>query len=514
MGFLLTYLLALLMLLAGNRGRTDLLDTMSSDVYWQIKHITPEAGQLERDAGFEAVPASIERQLKDLEATDFATRDRARQELERMGPAILPLLQPAAQSPDAEVAAVAQDLVKKFNERGQERAIRRLMAIRTLGERKEKGALPLLHTLKESRELFVGDYARRAIAQINGEKYEPADMTEKFAGDVALLPGDAALVGQCSGLDAEPLTIAALVKAALANDPRGRMALVPGVAAAERPDARTLEKRVSERLLTLLERVGNLRMDGVTVGLNDVKDGAGERGWAAVVIRGQYNAELALPALREMSGGNAVVTPATKPGDVAVLTERDGESSILLPGNELLIFVTSSDEKSGQVAREALLKALRNGPAAAGEKDLAPLMKTVDTKSPLWLVCRPTDAMRQDLDAEYKTLTVRTKRVKEGTEFTVEMEAADADKAKVILETMSRRLQDLQDETKQEVAVNPALKPVGELVASIRLSGEGAHGTLTGRLPTGALNALLGQLPLAELLGPEEEPPEPQPTLP
>jgi hypothetical protein len=519
MGFLLSYLLAFLMLLAGNRGRTDLLDTMSTDVYWQIKHVAPDAGQLERDASFEVAPASIAAQLKDLEAADFATRDRARQELERMGPTILPLLKPATQSPDPEVAAVAQELVKKFSERGQERSIRRLMAIRTLGERGEKGALPLLNTLKDSRELFVGDYARRAVARINDERYVPADLSEKLASDVALLPGDAALVGQSWGLDAQPLTIGSLVGAALANDSGGRMALVPGAAPAEKPDAKMLERRVSERLLALLERIGNLRMDGVTVGFNDVKDNAGERGWVAVVIRGQYSTELAVPALREMIGGNAVVTPAAKPGDTAMLTDRDGQTSVLLPNNELLIFITSSDGKSGQAVRETVLKALQNGPGAAGEnKELASLIKTVDTKSPLWLVCRPNDMMRKDMDLDYKTLTVGTKMGKAGTEFTVQVETEDADKTKALLETMTRQLKDAQDEVKQEAAVTPSLKPVGDLLDSIKLTGEGVHGTMTGRLPTGALNALLGQLPLTELLAPDEGPPvqvaPPQPGLP
>ena len=40
------------------------------------------------------------------------------------------------------------------------------MAIRTLGERKERGesAAPLLKTLADSKELFVADYAHEAIA--------------------------------------------------------------------------------------------------------------------------------------------------------------------------------------------------------------------------------------------------------------------------------------------------------------------------------------------------------------
>jgi hypothetical protein len=505
-GSLLSYLVAFLMLLAGNRDRTDLLDALSTDVYWQIKHVTPDVAQLERDAGFDPAPASIETQLKDLGATDFATRDKARQELERMGPTILPLLQPATASPDAEVAAVAQDLVKKFSERGQERAIRRLMAIRTLGERKEKAALPLLNTLKDSQVLFVGDYARRSIAQINGEKYVPADLSDKLAGDVGLMPAEAALVGQSSGLNTQPLTIAAVVEAALANDARGDMPLMPGAAGPGKPDAKALERRVSGQLLALLERVGNLRMDAVTAGFNYLKNDAGEQGWFAVVIRGQYDAGLMVPALRGMIGGDAVITPAEKPGDVTVVAQKNGEAIILLPNNEQLIFITAPDEKSGQAVREGFLAALKAGHGKLGDnQELAALMKTVDRKSPLWLACRFTDALDQQTGHNgFKTLTVQTKAVKDGTEFTFQAEMADADKAKVLAESMTAGLKSAQEEVKQEAAARAALKPVAEMLGTVKVSAEGAGGTMTGRLPAGILNTIIGELPLMEMLAPPD----------
>ena len=172
-----------------------------------------------------------------------------------MGPAILPLLQPAANSPDAEIQAVAQELVRKFTEHGQERAIRRLMAIRTLGERREQAALPLLHALQDSPVLFVGDYARRALARINGVPCA-ADLSAKLAGNVALMPADAALVGQSSGLNTQPLTIASIVDAALADDARGNMALLPGAAPPGKPDAKALERRAAEQVMALLEPRG------------------------------------------------------------------------------------------------------------------------------------------------------------------------------------------------------------------------------------------------------------------
>ena len=504
-GFLLTYLLAFLMLLAGNRDRTDLLDAISASMYWQIKNVTPDLKQLERDAGTDAAPASIEKQIRDLGAGDYATRAKAREELERMGPAILPLLKPALASPDAEVAAVAEELTKKFSDRGQERAIRRLMAIRTLGERKENEALGLLEGLKDSKELFVGEYARRSIAQIKGEKYMPADLTAKLAGDVALLPGDAALVGQSSGLNMERLTLGAMAEAAWANE-GATLQRIPGAAA--KPDVRGLERKASEELLTLLEKVGNLRMDAVTVGLNYAKDDAGERGWLAVVIRGQFDAALVAPAIREMMGGEAAITPAGKPGDGTMVAEKDGEACVVIPNNEQMIFLTGADKKNVQGARDFMLAALRAGDGKrVDDGDLAALMKTVDTKSPLWLVCRFNAALEKETgQLGIKTVTLETKVVKEGTEFAVQAEMADGDKAKALAETITAGVKSAQDVLKQAAAVTPALKPVQEMLGTVKAEAGGVKGTMTGRLPAGIFNSILGQLPLGEMVRAREEP--------
>jgi hypothetical protein len=52
-------------------------------------------------------------------------------------------------------------------------AVRRLMAIRTLGEQKDPNALPALKKLLGSKELFEDEYARRAVAAIEGRNSSP-----------------------------------------------------------------------------------------------------------------------------------------------------------------------------------------------------------------------------------------------------------------------------------------------------------------------------------------------------
>ena len=64
------------------------------------------------------------------------------------------------------------------------------------------------------KELLVGDYARRAIAQINGEKLEPVNLWAKLEGDLALLPADA-LINLWRDLERKSGVLAADIAAAL-----------------------------------------------------------------------------------------------------------------------------------------------------------------------------------------------------------------------------------------------------------------------------------------------------------
>ena len=48
------------------------------------------------------------------------------------------------------------------------------------------------------------------------------------------------------------------------------------------------------------------------------------------------------------------------------------------------------------------------------------------------------------------------------------------------------------------------MKPLEELLGSIKVSAEGTTATLTGKLPPDLLNAVMGQLPFLEMLAPRE----------
>ncbi len=192
-------MLALLLSLVTG-GSNELLDYLPSDVYWANKKVeaTPEAmiAQLRTGAA-----ASIAKDVQTLGNADFAAREEASKRILALGPAVIPQLQKASTDADPEIATRANALVEKLTAAGQASAAQRLMAIRTLGEMKAKEALDVLRPLIDSKEPFVADYARRAIARIEGKEFaSPGPAGKEMASDLALLPAGCGVVAQMRGL--------------------------------------------------------------------------------------------------------------------------------------------------------------------------------------------------------------------------------------------------------------------------------------------------------------------------
>jgi hypothetical protein len=494
MSFIYGYLLAMLVLVGGNRNRNDLLDAVAADIYWQLKGVTPSLAQLEKDADADAAPADLQDVVKRLQSDDFQTRDKARQELERMGPAIIDPLKQLAKSPDTEVAAVAADLLKRFSEHAKERSIRRLMAIRTLGERHEKDALPLLKSLEKSEELFVAEYARRAEAQINGEAVVLPDSAARMERDLALFPADTALIGQCRGVAPGQLTIASLVERIIAVE---ALRVADEGAPAVRPDRKQWQQEATRKVLSLIERVGNLQIDGVTFGFTFRKN---NDGWAAVVIHGKYDAGLFFSATRELLGPNEKATPAAAPGDVPSIVVDDGAFVILFPDNERLVLLTTMDNKPADLVTK-FIASLKTGKGGFAEnKEMAALMKTIDTRSPAWMAACLTEAMSTDVFAGFKTVTLDSTPIKDGAAFTFKAAGDDAGAVLAAAQRMETSIKNTIPGLQGQVLRNPEMKPVLDLMTSFKVVSGGQNAALTGEISSQMLNAMLGELGLGRAL--------------
>lgn len=483
----------------GSRGGTDLLDMLPTDAYWQVKQVTPTLEQLQRDAGVDKAPANIDTQLKDLAADDFATRDKAKKELETMGPGIIPLLKPATNAKDPEVAAVATELVTRFTQRAQERAIRRLMAIRTLGERKEQAALPLLKSLTDSRELFVSDYALRAIAAIEGNKLEAVDRTKEFQRDVGLLPAKLSVVGQVRGISSQALTLAGLVDM-VAEAPNPLAGMMPGqpAVAPVPPDKKKMVLNATAQVLKVLEAAGNIRVDGLTLGLSDNLGPDG--GSATIIVRGKYDAANVQAMLKPLIMGEAGPgndrAKTWNDGAINVL-EPDPESALILPSNDVLVLVFAGSAADKTAALSAAVAALKSGKGTlADNKDLATLMQSVDTKLPAWAVIKPDAAMQKELDvlAGFDTITLEGKPTAEGIGFTFKGQGPDADKIKASVDATSKGLQTALAEAQQQALQVKAMQPVVDFMASMKVAAEGKNATLSGEIKGSIIKALVSQL--------------------
>jgi hypothetical protein len=248
----------LMMLLAG--GPTDLLDVVHTDAYWKAKQVTVSAEQLIADASGKGAAA--------------------------------------AGDPSAPQAA----------------AVRRLMAIRTLGETKQAGAVSTLQGLTEAKEPFVADYAKAAIAAIQGKPIaRPVPPADARMTDVWMLPAQSDLVAQVTTTGMPPV----------AGDIFGDMPLPAGA------NKQEILAQMTGSLLPVVERIGNVHLASITLGLH----GAAQGGYGVIVARGQYDAKAAAAMLAQQQ------TPSTTVDGIEVFQPEKSVALILTSDTRAVLVV-------------------------------------------------------------------------------------------------------------------------------------------------------------------------------
>jgi len=350
----------LLVALTGSAGN-DLLDYMQTKAYWQIKGVpvTAEAMQAELKP---ILPGQMKALMADLTGNDEAKRKAAVGRLSTMGVGVIPQLEKAAAAAQGnpEKAGAIQQLIGKLYQARQAGAVRRLMAIRTLGELKARSALPTLKGLLKSKALFEADYAAAAIAAINGKPYKRPGLSAKtLAADMWRLPPNCGIVAQVSVPPGGPVDFAKLLK---------KVGQMPG---GMKPDQVLVQG--TKMLIKAAEMTGNIRFEGLTMG---VADNVGDRtGFVVLIVRGVYDAK----AISALMGDQGRAKTETVNG-IEVL-KPDGEVALILPSNDMLVFCAGPKREGLPLG--AVTTALKTGlgglkPAS----DLGKLIKTVDTSAP------------------------------------------------------------------------------------------------------------------------------------
>jgi hypothetical protein len=464
-----TYSFLTLILCLLNGGGNDLLDYLPTEPFWKEKQVAVSVERMVKELA-EHAGEDVKPLIEDLGSPDAETRDKAALRIREIGGAgsIAPLAE-AAESPDAEVRRRARTLLRQIGGDQIERGVRRLMAIRTLGEIGKPEAVPALKPLLESKELFVADYARVAIDTIEGRQPSAARLAApSLADDVWLLPDECQTVGQLVPRRAGALGFAEF------------MAAVQDDEEAKRDESAAMVTRL---VLSLAEKIGNVRIDAATFGISGTlvrvkgqRDGAG---YLAIVVRGKYHADW----LRSLAKSEKV--PVEDVGGVEVF-QPDGESAWLMPSDELFVYVASDDAVDAPA--KALAAAVKSGKpgSASGASDeaTAKLMAGVDTKQVLWAVSRVTEPQKAlPVAAAFDTMNLVGTR--EGRTLTLKLAARGSDPKEV--EAAVARVNKHAKESAEfleGMQVASVIRMAVELLKSMHAEADGTSATLTAKLNT------------------------------
>ena len=505
-------LFMLFMLMSGGRENRDLLDMMSSDSYWRAKSVTVSTAQLLQDAeGGGKVSEELGKLVEDLGSAEFARRDAAKGKLLAAGIRALPALKVATASTDPEVAAAAEELMASLSLHLREGDVRRLMAIRTLGEKKEPTAVPLLKTLAESKAPFVGEYAQRALAEIAGARWEHADRHGAMAGDAEIMPKDTGIVGQTTGVGIAGFTIDRFVADVLGDKkPAEADAMGVKIGAA---DVARLTDRATRELLNYAERIGNIRADGATVAVSS--DIGGNRNWFALSVRGEYDAHaiagLVADLLPKENNGFFSATPFEIAGMPAMQLAR--EVTLVFPSDQQMLFIVVEDSKvpAASVVVPMMVSLLTGKSSLAGNAEMEGMVKGADKSGPVWVVGKPSaEMMRQvRLLAPFDSFVGSSKA--ETGKITLKLEgiAHPPEQAGVAMTMVSGILVGAISAVNTEAKDEPALKLVVDFLKSVKiaLSPAGATGTaeVSEEIEESLLTAMRPQLwRLLQLVSDEE----------
>jgi hypothetical protein len=471
LSFLPTLMALLLMVTSGGM---DLLSALTPAQYWAAKGKTPTLQELIVDVGDAGPPGDVKQLVSDLSSSEFKTRSNAQKALEAMGPDVIPQLKDATASKDAEVATVAKAIVLKLSAGAKARDVERLMAIRTLGEKKERSALPALKAALTSKDPFVAEYAARAVGEIEGHPVTAADHRVDVEKDLWLLPKETGTVLQETGMPWGAAFDVAAVAAKGSVAAPGRPAMVPVLPKEE------LEKRLSEWVVQAAERVGAVRLDGATLAVS--ADMGDRTGWVVVIAHGQYDRAGVVSAIKTAAG--EMVTEATV-GSATVLTMGPEARIAFMDGRVVLLTGPPQDTTKDDVIG-AIIKAADGGGAGTIKENaaLAGLIGKADRSGPLWGASIVPEVVKKEAGMAYDRATLSTKVTGTTVSFVVTGEGSDAEKVKATGEMVEAGVASGTTELKQMAGqvggLGDALKGEVDVMESLKVKTEGTTTVLTG----------------------------------
>lgn len=461
--------LAMVLSLAGG-GPNDLLGYLSSDSYWKAKNVEPTVTQLTADL-VPTKPTDVSKLIADLAAPDPAAREEAGKKIVAFGPGALGQLDEAAKdASDPETAARSKALAAEVRAAAHGLAVRRLMAIRTLGELKSPDALPTLRGLLESNDPFVADYAKSAIAAIEGKSALVAHPASNRMADVNLLPAKIDMVCQLSPTGGPVLPLEKI------------FATVPLALAMPNEDPVRVMKQMKLDFINVVEAVGNVRLDSVTLGWYTAP--VGKPGHAIIIARGQFDRSAIVALLQR----NQVPQKQVGNSDIYMLDET---TALSFPADGMALIVAA--EKEGELPIEQALSAVAKGNGTfAQNAELSKLIKSIDITQPLWMATRVRDIRELfDFLAPFDTATLVASAAKDASQPTVNVTVtaagADAQAVKAGAETAQAELKQGLDEAANEAKMVPMMKPLADAARTVKVTADDKTARASGTITLDAL---------------------------
>jgi hypothetical protein len=466
------FVLTLLSFLCGGSGN-DLLDYVPTDVYWKAKRVVVSVDAMALELK-PVTDAAVAGWIADLDSADPLTRDAAYRELLHAGPAVLPKLKAVADSPQPETSRRASILIERINAAPRRHVVRRLMALRTLGELKKPEALPVLRGFLDSREMFVADYARASIAQIEG-KPVGRSRAAGTGNDVWLLPAECRAVAHVELRSGRPIDYAEAFK---------QMPLSAG------QDKDVTIDFIANQALTTAEAIGNVRLDALTVGASG--DAPEKSGFVVVIASGAYDAA----ALGALAKKLKIVFKTVDGKDVF---QPDTDTAAFLPSDDRLVLVAGGGEQDAPLAQ--MFAAMKSGKGKlATTPEMVKLIAAVDTSQPVWAAMQVTDAYRKaGVPEAFEEATLVGERQGAGMRFRLRGNGNDAAKVKAASDQAFAAVAQSAKEIRRVMNVVPALRVMADLPDQVKITTNGVSAKLTAELRESPVDSFL--LPLMMTYG-------------
>lgn len=348
--------------------------------------------------------------------------------------------------------------------------IRKLMVIRTLGELKSEKALPALEEASNSKEPFVADYAKEAIAAIKGEAYIAPAVEGNDVKDMNIMPKEAGVFVHAKMRAGPPVDILKEMKKTIPEEHQKGM------------EEGVIEMQTS--MVNFLEKSGNIRIDSISFSVAEMV--GDEEGWVVISFRGSYDHVALEAAIKEMAGDEF---NKVKLGGLDFY-ELEEEVLFSMASDQQLVFIAGAKRES--LPLEAVGKRVSEGAKdSILSKELQDLIGKTEKNGDLWASLLVTGKMKEvpHLQA-FKTLRLETAKEKDLTEILLIGEGEDGSKVQqaiAALEEMHAGFVDKQI-PEMKLAMPEASKPLTDFFEGIEFRSNGDLAIVRGKI--GAFNPL------------------------